>query len=78
MDSNGILHLTVNEYGRISLWDSPVAARLGKDEGEVVIQLSLTKTQVASVLRATQLSRDNIRAQGRGPVHDKSLPKNGE
>jgi hypothetical protein len=61
MNSNGIVHLTVNAKGIISLWDSPQAAAAGKQKDEVQVQLSLTKPQMALVLRAEQLARQKAR-----------------
>lgn len=57
MNSNGILHATVNSKGTVVLWESPGDAVSNKKKDEVVIQLSLTKHQMALVLRAEALAR---------------------
>lgn len=57
MNSNGILHLTVNEKGTVSLWDTPQQAAAGKQKNEVQVQVSLTKSQMALVIRAEALAR---------------------
>lgn len=56
--TNGILHLTVNAYGVVSLWDSPAAARVGKDKDEVQIQLSLTVHQIREIAVAERLAME--------------------
>jgi hypothetical protein len=58
MNSNGILHCTVNDKGAMRIWNSPADAKAGKSVTEVMLQLSLTKPQMALVLRAEQLSRE--------------------
>ncbi len=57
MNSNGILHLSVNGLGRLSLWDTPATAMSGKEPDEVVVQISLTKSQMALVLRGESLAK---------------------
>ena len=57
MNSNGILHLTVNSKGALRVWDTPGDAVAGKLKNEVVVQVALTKPQIALVLRAEGLAR---------------------
>jgi hypothetical protein len=57
MNVHGILHLTVNADGRLSLWDSPDAALRGKETDEINVQVSLTADQMRLVLRAQALAR---------------------
>lgn len=61
MNSSGILHFTVNADGRISLWDTPQAAVSGKEPDEVVVQISLTKPQMALVIRGEMLAAQKRR-----------------
>jgi hypothetical protein len=61
MNSNGILHATVNSKGHVVLWPSPGDAVSGKKKDEVVIQLSLTSHQIALVLRAEALAREKAK-----------------
>jgi hypothetical protein len=63
MNSNGILHATVDHNGTIRLYESPNDAMRCKTESEVVIQISLTSHQMALVLRAEQLARSKVRPQ---------------
>lgn len=57
MNSNGILHLTVCPKGIVSMWDTPQLAAAGKQPHEVQVQVALTKSQMALVLRAEALAR---------------------
>lgn len=67
MNSNGILHMTVNPDGRLNLWDTPQDAVKSKEANEVVVQIALTKSQMALVLRAEGLARQKSAPPDRGP-----------
>lgn len=62
MNVNGILFLTVNSTGRVSLWDSQAEAMDGKEADEINVQLTLTVEQHRAVLRAEALARDRKRS----------------
>jgi hypothetical protein len=59
---NGILHLTVNADGRLTLWDTPTAALKSRETDEINVQLSLTAEQMRLVLRAEHLARERKRS----------------
>jgi hypothetical protein len=61
MNSNGILHVTVNEKGHLRLWEAPGEAAANKTKNEVQIQISLTKSQMALVIRGEALAREKSR-----------------
>lgn len=61
MNSNGILHATINSKGLLRLWDTPAMAIDGKSKDEVVLQLSLTAHQMALVLRAEALAKSKAK-----------------
>lgn len=63
MNSNGILHLSVNPDGKLSMWESTQEAMAKKGANEVVLQLSLTASQMQNVLRAEQLAREKKRGE---------------
>ena len=54
---HGIVSLTVNGDGRLSLWDSPAVALKGKEEEEVAVALTLTASQIRILIRAEVLAR---------------------
>lgn len=60
MNANGILHVTVNEKGVLSLWDDAATAARGKQKNEVQIQISLTASQMALVCRGEALARKKM------------------
>lgn len=60
MNSNGILFLTVNADGRVRSWKDTQESLLRKEIDETVVQLSLTKTQMATMLKAEGVARRNI------------------
>ena len=53
---NGLLALSINGAGCISLWDTPEDARCGKDSTEVSFNLELTPEQVAVIERARDVA----------------------
>lgn len=56
MNSNGILTLSVNPNGQLSLWNSTREALAGKGEHDVIVAISLTRPQMLDLLRAERLS----------------------
>lgn len=61
MNSNGVLHFSVNGNGRLSLWDTPQTAVSGKEPDEVIVQISLTKPQMALIIRGEMLAKEKAR-----------------
>lgn len=52
------IHLLVNHEGRLSLWDTQRKAILGKEGGEVQLELRLTPTQLGILQLAAATARD--------------------
>jgi hypothetical protein len=60
MNSNGILHLTVNSKGDVALWPTPQEAIKSKGPHDVMMQISLTAPQMRMVLRAEALAKSKV------------------
>jgi hypothetical protein len=67
MNSNGIVHCTVDHNGKLTIFESPAAALKTKLSHEVLVQLTLTVHQIRDVLRAAQLSKSKMAAMPAGP-----------
>ena len=61
MNSNGLLHFTVNADGRLLLWNSPGEAASTKPVGDVLVVVSLNAYQQRQVRRAEEMAKEQAK-----------------